>query len=134
MFLNYYKKLNPRKSEDRAIDFFINGNESVELKSDSYKMKDTGNFFIETCGNETTGAPGGPYRALKDNIHWFVYLFIQDKTFFWFKPAQMVRSVNQYVSQTGIVPKRIINKTWVGLGYLIPRDVISNICITIDKF
>src|SRR5271170_7514484 len=81
-FLERYTSLAPKKStKDRAVDFILGDGKKVELKSDSYSMEETENFFMEIYGCITTSKLGGPLRAKADNIDYFVYYFPKNKTF-----------------------------------------------------
>jgi len=146
LFKQCYAHLNPIKSQDFKIDFTLGnmatlsekailhvGN-TIELKTDSYQMSKTNNFFIELYGNEKTKAAGGPFRSVLHNVDYFVYFFVKDMTFFWFRPSDLVAAVQTYIKKHRLVPKRIINKTWVGIGYLIPRASLQDICLAEQKF
>jgi len=47
-FIKIYEKLEPIKSlKNRKIDFTLNNGKTIELKTDSYSMEKTPNFFME---------------------------------------------------------------------------------------
>ena len=73
-FVKVYKKLKPKKSKTNfQIDFTLSNGKTVELKTDSYDMEKTPNFFMEqkTISGKKSNL-GGPWRA-KD--HKIDYLF-----------------------------------------------------------
>ena len=131
-FIKCYHDLNPRKSSAREVDIFINKNETVELKSDSYGENLTQNFFIELIGNTESGKLGGPHLSLKNGVNYFVYHYTPDKSFYWFRPSDLV----DYIDKNGHEFKRkeIKNVGWSSIGLLIPRDKVAHILIKKDTF
>ncbi len=131
-FIKCYHELNPRKSSAREVDIFINDNETVELKSDSYPESETENFFIELVGSTKTGKLGGAHLAHKNDINYFVYHYTTDKTFYWFRPVDLVK----YIEENGheFEKKEIMNRGWSSLGLLIPRHKIEHLLVKKDKF
>lgn len=133
-FVRCYPILHPKKSEDLSFDFIINGGASVELKTDDYCMRDTKNFFMETVSDTESGKLGGPFRAFKDGITFFVYYFIHDKTFFWFDTAKLHAKLQELIA-TGRYPlKSIKNKGWTTTGYAIPREALDPVLMHQDYF
>ena len=126
LFLEYYKQAS--KTDGRKFDFLI-GEKSVELKTDTYPMEKTPNFFFEKYGNIATQALGGPWRAKDDNVDYFVYLFIADKKFFWFEPAPLCAFLDNYI--VDLKPKIIDNRKWSTLGYAVPREVCEPFLIEV---
>lgn len=120
-FLKYYAKLNPRKSLDRKIDIFLGDGTSIELKTDTYNMEATENFFMELYSDESAGVIGGPWRAQQDHVEFFVYYFPKNKTFFWFKTEQLCAALETIISESRLNLKTIRNKGWNAQGYAIPR-------------
>ena len=134
-FLKYYKELSPKKSlDDKAIDFTLGDGKLVELKSDSYDLNLTPNFFIEMYGNVENSSFGGPFKAMKDKIDFFVYYFPKNKTFFWFDTVKLCYTAEKIILDLKLKPKYIRNKTWTTLGYAINRDSLKEILIKTDIF
>ena len=131
-FIKCYHKLNPRKSSAREVDIFINDNEKVELKSDSYPEEKTPNFFIELIGSTKTGKLGGAHLALKNDVDYFVYHYTTDKTFYWFRPKDLVEFIDKFGYK--FVKKEIKNIGWSSIGLLIPRKELNKILIKKDTF
>ncbi len=129
LFLKHYK--GSKKSDGRKYDLLYR-KKKVELKTDTYPLKKTPNFFMERYGDVDKRKPGGPWRANDDEIHYFVYLYIADNTFFWFKTEPLVEFLNGYVK--GMKGKRINNKTYASLGYCIDRGDLHHLIIRKDEF
>ena len=131
-FMECYHNLHPRKSSAKEVDIFINENETVELKSDSYPESETENFFMELVGSTKTGKLGGPYLSVQNNVDFFVYHYTSDKTFYWFDPKALVK----YIDENGheFKKREIMNRGWSSMGLLIPRDKIAHLLIKKDTF
>lgn len=133
-FASNYAILHPQKSGDPACDFIINGGASVELKTDDYTMRDTQNFFMETVSDTVSGKLGGPFRAFKDGVTFFVYYFIHDKTFFWFETAKLHKRLLELIASGRFQIKTIKNKGWTTTGYAIPREELNTVLMHQDYF
>lgn len=131
-FIKCYHNLSPRKSSAREVDIFINENEKVELKSDSYPESETENFFMELVGSTKTGKLGGPHLSVQNNVDFFVYHYTVDKTFYWFDPRALVKFIDENGHE--FQKREIMNRGWSSLGLLIPREKISHLLIKKDKF
>lgn len=139
-FVRVYGELGPKKSEeDRRIDFFLSDGKTVELKTDSYDMEKTPNFFMEqltVTGN--TSNLGGPWRAKEHNIDYFVYYFLKNGVFFWFTPVTLCEFLDKYIEEHKLRPITIPNKDRRGgyyeaLGFKIPRDSVKPVLIKEHK-
>ena len=129
LFLRFYKNLNPSKSEDRTYDFNLGDGTTVEVKVDTY---DSPNFFMERYGNIEKMTDGGVFRAAKDGVTHFVYLFINEMTFYWFDSAQLVNFLNKNLDN--YQSRNIANRTWTTFGYLVPRVDIESLALKKDIF
>ena len=134
-FLTQYKSLGPVKSEDdKTFDFRLGNGKKVELKSDSYSMEETENFFMEVCGCITTAKLGGPLRAKQDKVDYFVYYFPRNKTFFWFRTDELCERLELIILTKKYKAKDIKNKGWTAIGYAIPRSEFADLEMKQDKF
>ena len=82
------------KSKDLKYDFYCpDTNQTIELKTDTYRLAKTENFFMERLSDIDSRKPGGPWRALQDNVDVFIYMFINDNTYYQFNdiPALVER-------------------------------------------
>lgn len=128
LFLDTYE--GAVKSTDLKYDFLI-GDTKVELKTDSWRMEDTPNFFMEKISNSNKNSIGGPYRAMQDNIDFFVYLFIKDNVFFWFDSKRLCRTLDRLTKNMKY--HKIWNRSYDTLGHLIPRDSVKHLVIQKDE-
>lgn len=133
-FQKYYADLFPKKSEDRRADFILADGSKVELKTDSYRVSKTPNFFMEMFGSVEEGKLGGPWRAMQDEVQHFVYYYSNDGEFYWFDTVTLCSSLDKIISQGKSMSKDIKNKGWVSRGYLIPREELTHILVKRDKF
>lgn len=132
-FCKYYPQLHPVKSKDRAFDFNTDHG-TIEVKSDSYDLNNTPNFFMEIFGNISDAKMGGPWRSFQDGVDFFVYYFPKNKTFFWFEPPSLCRKLDTLVAGQGLNPKEIQNKGWVTRGYAVPREWLMDVLYKKDIF
>jgi hypothetical protein len=129
-FLKFYSEENPRKSLDRKYDFLIRARTKVELKTDTYSMEKTENFFMEKYSDINKMLLGGPWRAANDRINYFVYYFLLDGVFFWFRPNELVFFLDSYIEKKH--EKIIRSHSWFTLGYIIPRKDLKHLMIRTD--
>ncbi len=128
LFLKYYK--GSAKSDGRKYDITFKG-KKVELKTDTYPMSKTANYFMERYGSVEDKKVGGPWRAKEDGVDYFVYLFIADKTFFWFDTVSLVKFLDEHTKK--MRGKTVANKTYSSLGFCVPRDDLTHLLIRTDK-
>jgi hypothetical protein len=137
-FLSCYESLGAKKSQNREYDFYLTSGEhkdaKVELKTDTYDMKDTRNFFMEILGSTADGKLGGPWRAMQDGVDFFVYYYIRNGTFFWFRTDALCYFLDDLVASGHLLPREIKNKGWVTRGYIVPRDKLETIQFRMDTF
>ncbi len=134
LFKRCYSGLKPQKSVDRSADFILSDGKKVELKTDTYGMRDTENFFMEMFGSIDGAKLGGPWRAMQDGVDYFVYHYIKDKTYFWFNTVTLCRELDNLIGAGQVVSKDIRNATWSSRGYLVPRPLLEPVQIKMDKF
>lgn len=134
LFIQSYSDLNPKKGDGRITDIILGDGKTIELKTDSYCMDKTPNIFIEHFGNREKKTLGGPWRAQKDKIDYFVYLYIKQKTFFWFKPIELINRVEHLYSIDKVEVKYIKNIKYETMGYLVDRKWIEDIIFRVDCF
>jgi len=130
-FIESYPILAPVKSKDRAFDFDLKTGSTVELKTDDYDMEATKNFFMETSSH---GKLGGAYRAKQDNVDYFVYYFIKNKTFFWFNTIKLCEKLDELIASKKFKIKIIRNNGWTAEGYAIPRSELECVLMKKDVF
>jgi len=128
----YFQTLYPEatKTSGRVDDFVLNG-KRIELKTDTYSMAKTPNFFMEYFGNVKAGAIGGPWRSCKDNIDYFVYLFLYDKKMFWFESCRLANFLDEHIKT--LKPKTVRNSTYEAYGFAVKRDDVAHLQIDPTK-
>lgn len=133
-FLSCYGNTGYAKADGFKYDFLTNSGKSLELKTDTYSMKKTENFFMERYGNidKKRTSVGGPWRAKQHKIDSFVYLFISDLTFFWFDPDKLCAYLDTIVKKCQI--RYIKNNGWTALGYLVKRAQVQHLCFAQETF
>lgn len=133
-FIKFYPELSPVKSVDRKFDFILGNNLTVELKTDSYNMMNTENFFMERFSDMQKRTLGGPWRAKRDRVRYFVYYYSQNGTFFWFETDQLCDVLKKEIATKKYKPKIIRNKGWNAKGYTIPREKLKHIILKEHTF
>jgi len=132
MFEGYYDPIyGVTKAETPDYDFLLGNGEKVELKTDTYALDETKNFFFEKFSDIKTKKLGGPWRAKRDMVNYFVYLYIKDKTFYWFNPVLLCSILDKITKK--MHTKYIKNIAWTTSGYAVPRESCMNVCFKTEK-
>ncbi len=115
------------KSKDLKYDFYCSTTSStIELKTDTYTMARTPNFFMEKYGDLHSMKLGGPWRANQDNIDVFIYMFINDNVYYEFTDIpQLVARLDDIIKPLPMT--HIRNSSWTTGGYRIPRKSIEDL-------
>lgn len=123
LFLEYY----PEKLDiwpGRDGDFITSDGVKIELKSDTYNMDKTANFFIERYSDFEKKSPGSIWQAEGHGCTRFVYYFVRHNT--WFEcrdlPGLMQFIETNYGHKGFILIK---NKGWRTAGWAIPREALK---------
>jgi len=138
-FLQDYQWTQPTKSlQDLSYDFHFSGhNEKVELKTDTYKMEKTENLFIESHVIRFDNGYkkiGGPFRAKQDQVRFFVYYFIKDRTYLWYNTIKMVERIDKWIAINFPYLVEVKNKGYSSFGYIIPRNIFYHELIKQQTF
>lgn len=126
IFLERY----PRKIKlypGREYDFTVQSSrEKLELKTDSYNIEKTDNFFMERWSCMDRKKPGGPWRAAKDEVDIFCYYFVRNNIWFEFRdlPA-LVERLDEVTKKKGLV--FIKNKGWITGGFKLRRELFDDL-------
>lgn len=110
---------------DRFADFRrVDDGRSVELKTDTYNMEKTPNFFFERYSDMEAKKPGGPWRARRDRVDIFCYLFSRHNTYFEFTDiTSLCETLDDITSK--MKPTVVKNRGWLTTGYAVPRDTLQ---------
>jgi hypothetical protein len=134
-FQKYYPELLAVKSkEDLKFDFTLKNGDKVELKTDTYGLDETPNYFMEYYSDSKNLKVGGPWRAYEDSIDLFIYYFVKDRTFFWFRTKELHNTLENYLGLYNPKIKSVLNKGWITQGFAIPRESLDKILIKKDIF
>lgn len=125
LFLKRYPDLKP--TDGREGDFIGYSRRVIELKTDSYDMSKTPNFFMEYIRNIESGAPGGPFQAKEHGAYYFCYLFEKSGTVYWFEVDALVKHIEK--NKDAYKKMRVQNKGWAAMGYLVPRASLEHLII-----
>ena len=119
---DYFSQL--ERLDGFSSDFIING-KGIELKTDFYDPTVTPNFLIERYSDSERLTDGGPWKALKDGSQYYLYLFYQTKELYIIDTKDLVTylDANHHHFNRAYIP----NKTWVTMGYKVPRHLLTAI-------
>lgn len=100
----------------------------VEVKTDTYDMNSTPNFFMERWGNEADKKPGGPWRARKHSVDHFVYFFVANRTYFVFTDVkELCARADKIAKRKSTREIKVKNKGYLTVGYPMPRDEFEDL-------
>lgn len=111
-----------------AYDFdCVDTGAKIELKTDTYDMDKTVNFFIERYSDYNKKSPGGPWQSLDKGVSVFCYYFKKNGVWFQFNSLKkLVNRLNKITEGKGLV--FIQNRGWTTAGYKIRREDIMDLC------
>lgn len=103
----------------------------IEVKTDTYPLVRSTNFFFELYSNAGKKTPGGPWRAFEQGTDIFLYLYWADKIYF---ECDDVRELLYSITDLVKNPKQfplvgVANRLYTTLGYKIPRSYVAH-CFT----
>lgn len=127
-FIKKYKgpKLHPH--DGREYDFDREDGAKVELKTDTYDMDKTPNFFIERWSVVEKQKPGSVWQSYEKGVDVFVYYFINNGVYFEFDDlASLIFAVEAYVALAHPSECVIKNKDYSGMGWRVPREVLQSL-------
>lgn len=99
--------------------------EKTELKTDTYAMAATPNFFMEIYSDKYKQSPGGPFQAKTHGCTNYVYFYIQDLTLFSFKVDPLISKLEEL--KATVKKMDVPNKAWITQGLLVPRELLKDI-------
>lgn len=131
-FLSFYQFLPISRADGRKYDFTLDGQLTVELKTDTWLMSDSPNIFVELYSNAETETYGGIHRAKHDGVDFFVYYFINNGIFLWYDVEEMYSIVCENLDRWEM--KTIVNPTYKSHGLLVLRCALESALVRWDKF
>ncbi len=112
-------------TDGRSGDFML-GDSKVEVKSDSYNMDKTPNFFIERYSNNTKKSDGSVWQALKHECMIFVYFYPKNNTaFVFYDIVQLMNTLDSIIPD--LEPIFIRNPGYYTVGYKVPRELLKDL-------
>lgn len=109
-------------------DFTRPDGKILEIKTDTYPLARTPNFFMEYHSNTTKKTMGGPWRAHAMGADLFLYLFIHDEVYFEFTNLRhLVSILDEYIKDEHLKIQNILNIGYRTSGYKIPREILSSL-------
>lgn len=111
-------------ADTRKYDFTNKAGLKVELKSDSYPMDKTPNFFIEVFSVYERGRLGGPYQSLMHGANTFVYCYWKSNTYFWFPD---LLALCQRLHEMKLELTMVKNVGYSGAGAKIRREELQDL-------
>jgi len=126
LFLQHYPKqldIHPGRDGD-----FIerNSGKKIELKTDTYNMEKTPNFFIERYSDVDKKSPGSVWQARAHGCEIFCYMFVRHNIWFQFNDLEKLEDrLNSLTEGKGLI--YIKNRGWVTGGITIPRNALSDL-------
>lgn len=114
--------------EEYDIDSIPNGL-TIEVKTEyRWSLKNTPNFFMEKFSDDINYKPGGPWRALNDNIDLYIQYFIQDGVLFIFKNIKgLVEELGRQGFGRKLVPVEQDHGRYNTLGYPVSRKSLEHL-------
>lgn len=128
LFLDRYQsKWNLTRTDGKQGDFLSNGMK-LELKSDKYKLAETGNLFLETIRNTNTNALGGIFQAVQEHqVEIYMYWFPRENYYFKFDAKRLMYALPELIKNES--PILIENDGYHTKGYLIKAYKLLPFCI-----
>ena len=128
LFLDNY----PTKLEihpDRDGDFICTETgRKIELKTDTYNIEKTDNFFIERWSSvySEPKKPGGVWQAVGHGCEIFCYYFVRHNIWFQFEDLEaLCGRLNELTEGKGLV--YIKNNGWTTAGYKVKRSDLADL-------
>lgn len=126
LFLEHYpKKITIHPGRDG--DFIeTNSGKKIELKTDTYNIDKTPNFFIERFSCIDKQSPGSVWQALDHGCSIFCYMFVRHNIWFQFNDLpKLIERLESLTEKMGMI--YIKNRGWVTGGYKLPRTSLEDL-------
>lgn len=126
LFIEHY----PKKLvvyPERDGDFLeVYSGKKIELKTDTYNINKSENFFFERYSNVEKETPGSVWQALGHGCDIFCYMFVRHNIWYQFNdlPALAQRLDEEY-GKKGLI--WIKNKGYVSGGWKVNRESLSDL-------
>jgi hypothetical protein len=115
---------------DHYADFKrISDGRIVELKTDTYNMEKTPNFFFERWSDFEKKKPGGVWQSSEHRVHTFIYYFVRHNTYFEFELKPLLKFLQPFADKKDEKGGWIFvkNKGWITAGFTLPREQLKHL-------
>ncbi len=113
---------------DRDGDFVDSKGRKLELKTDTYDMRKTPNFFIERWSVLDKEKPGSLWQAHEHGCQIFCYYFVTNKTYFKIDNIpSAIQKVEKWIEETKPSLVYVKNRGYITAGYKVPRSVLAGL-------
>lgn len=101
----------------------------VELKTDTYNMEKTPNFFWEYLSDIQKLKPGGPWQSRMHRVPVFCYMFVRHNVYYEFDTKELVKFLTPIAEEIHAKNKLlwIKNKGWITGGFTYPREAMKHL-------
>lgn len=125
LFMEYYPEAISIWPEHDG-DFITKSGQKIELKTDTYNMDKTDNFFIERYSDLNKKSPGSVWQAHGHGCEIFVYYFVRHDTWFIFRDLpKLIERLESLTNGKGLV--YIKNRAWTTAGYKVKRKDLEDL-------
>lgn len=107
-------------------DFILPCGGKLELKTDTYSMAKTSNFFIERWSDFHRKKPGFVWQAREHGCTRLCYYFVRDSTYFEFRDLEALQKRLEELTE-GMSYIMVKNKGWLTVGYKVPRAALEDL-------
>lgn len=119
-----------KKLEGKGPDFLDINGDLLEIKTDTWDMEKSPNFFVEIWSvlpqGEKPGKRGGPWQALEKGSTVYIYLFISNRTYFVFRDIpKLVERLEELTKGKGYVYVR--NNGYTTAGVKVKRKDLEDL-------
>lgn len=114
------------KIPEHYADFKTQDGKVLELKTDTYDMDKTSNFYIERWSDVAKKKPGSVWQSRANGVDIFCYFFINNSTYFQFTDmSTLEKELDAYIKDKSYV---IVRNRWGNShGYKVPRKLLSGL-------
>ena len=141
LFIKKYPKWKANNLEEKCKepDFKDKYGRKLELKFDVSKRarRDKNglqlNFFMETISNDRKQTPGGVFRAQKENVEFYVYMFEEPFRIFVLDVNKTVKRMKELIDTNWYRKCRIKNRYYYTEGYALPISEFESCFVDLNR-
>ncbi len=125
---NYPEKLQKLQYDSPIGDYMLPDGRILEMKTDTYPLARTPNFFMEFYSNTQKGTYGGPWRAYHLGADIFLYLYLTDKVYYEFHDLQaLVAELEKLVKENKTQAVVVQNRKFTTTGFKVDRRLLAHL-------